>query len=128
MTESNITLIINGNTYTLRIDDTHALREIPSADRQQLMALLNAVKMAGALPPKPSQLSSVNMQTAPISPMLNQPAQNPQPKSAVNAEQLMAKLMLEDRDSRGEGLTKKGVYWFIGIFTAIVITLILFNS
>ena len=49
MDQPTITFILNDKTYSVRATDSHAIRQIPSADRQQLISLLEAVKQQDAL-------------------------------------------------------------------------------
>lgn len=128
MNQSKITFIVNGNTHCLDAGDTQALRKIPSADRQQLMVLLNAVKTAGAIP----QSTTQNLQTAARPNMAKHASAKSfqsSHKVTPSADELMARLIVEDRSARGEGLTKKGVYIFIGVFTtAVILLVVIFGS
>lgn len=137
MKQPNVTFFLNDNTYHLSATDTEAIKAIPKEDRQQLLEMLEAIKAVSveSQPVVSHSLQASKPQlrkgSAAIPSALLAGSQASQETGRSNTEQvsnadaLMARLVAEDRIQRGEGLTKKGVYTFIGAFTAIVIILIL---
>ncbi len=44
MSKSSVTVVIEGNTYTLRTDDFRGMRDMPAKDRDHLIGLLEVLK------------------------------------------------------------------------------------
>jgi hypothetical protein len=131
MEQAAITFIINGKTYSLRASDTAALAAIPQAERQQLIALLEAVKqqeeramalVQGAMdrarntsPGLPGAAASGDYQA------------QPERLGRGDVDALMARLVMEENRSRKPGPTRQDVYkWVLGFaVVAVLLALIL---
>jgi len=133
MDEARITFIIDGNTYSLRSSDTTAIREIPGADRQQLIALLESVKQQEILAQTAVE-QAVTRTTHPSHPPSNEQVQSsplgapsikPDRLGSGDVDAIMARLIMEEENSRKPGLTKKGIYKMFAGFAVIVFLLIL---
>lgn len=137
MKQSNVTFFLNGNTYHLSATDTQAIKTISKGDRQQLLEILEAIKAVSVVSqsaishglqadkPQLRQGNAGLSSASSIDSQVSQKVDGFNTEKTSNVDALMAQLMVEDRTQRGEGLTKKGVYTFIGVFTAVVIILIL---
>jgi len=133
MEPAKITFIIDGNTYSLRATDTVAIREIPSANRQQLISLLEAVKQQESI--ARASVEQAAERARPLTQAAGRPAAGSDPLApeAVRPERLgsgdvdalMARLVMEDERDRKPGLTKQGIFKWAGGFTALVVLLIL---
>ncbi len=136
MENPSITFIINGNTYSLRATDSDAISKINNTDRQHLIGLLGAVE-------RQEQASKQTVQrTADSLKVLTETSSNAiessthsrkAVKESVETERLsgpqvddlMARLVMEEAQHKKPGLTKSGVYKFVGILAIVIIALIL---
>jgi len=133
MDEPRITFIIDGNTYSLRSSDTGAIREIPSADRKQLIALLESVKQQDILAQTAVEQAVTRATHPSHSPPNEQVQSRPPGDPAIKPERLgsgdvdaiMARLIMEEENSRKPGLTKQGIYKLLAGFAVVVFLLIL---
>jgi len=111
-----ISITINGATYELNPYDTEAISQIPGADRQQLMALLETIKQQDA------DAATCTDKT------LYQPSlgntQNQQ-VGTTDPDALMARLIMEERASQPPTPAKSSLYKFIIGATVVTILLIL---
>lgn len=126
MEQSKITFIVDGNTYHLRATDSEAIREIPGADRQQLIALLEAVKQQdrlarAAVEQAAVQQAAVHGAGDPLAPG----AVRPERLGSGDVDALMARLAMEEARGRKPGMSSGGVYKWAGGFVAVVVLLVL---
>lgn len=131
MEQPVITFIMNGKTYRLSADRPEAIRHIPKADREQLVVLLEAVKLQddGSAAPVPSVEVKVAM-TAPAA----MPANNitkvqsvkPERIGAGDVDDLMARLIMEEKRNKKPGLSQQTVYKWAGGILVFVLLLVLF--
>ena len=111
MSQPKITFIINKIPYALTANDVEAIQKMPSADRQQLMALLEAIKREETAAQPPS--------TKPAS------AQAPA-RQNIDPDALMAQLAMQDRLNQKPTLTKQSVYkWVIGITVGFFVLILI---
>jgi len=132
MPQSKITFIVNNNTYQLSVDNIAAIRSIPKADREPLITLLEAVKKQDKMAQIAVQQAIGKAQaplptdsiTATTATSQNQGQTNPTRLSSGDADDLMARLILEERRNQKPGLTPQSLYKFIAGFVLIVMVLI----
>ena len=110
MIQSAITVIINNKTYSLSAGNVEAIRHIPDADRQQLIALLELVK----------QQESAT-QSPPVRQVTTETSRSERLASG-DVDSLMAQLIMEERAKQKPGITKETIYkWVVGVAVVIII-------
>ena len=136
MENPGITFIINGNTYSLRATDLDSIDKIAKVDRQDLVALLEAIKRqeqiskvavqrtADDLKARTQTASSVSNQGDGISAIAEKNIEVDR-LSGSQVDDLMARLIIEEKQQTKPGLTRSGIYKFVGGFAIIVIIFIL---
>jgi hypothetical protein len=113
MNQPKITFIINKIPYSLTASDVEAIKKMPSADRQQLMALLEAIK---------GEENSTQPAAIPAAASAQSPA-----SQQMDPDALMARLAIEDRVNQEPELTKQTVYkWVAGITATIFVLILIF--
>lgn len=135
MEQPKITFVVNDQTYSLSANDTQAIQSMPSEDRGQLIALLEAVKRQEALAAETVQQAleraKAASQTTPGQPLTGTPAQAPTPKperlGSGDADALMARLIMEEQQNRKPGLTRQSLYKFVIGSAAVVVVLVLIS-
>lgn len=154
MNSPTITLTLNSRSYHLSASNAQSLRAIPKADRQQLIALLEAIaqqdlldRQATPLPADSRVNSAASQPSAPPATHLSaRPDVQPGSQASHNkakpsnratgqpteerlgrgdADELMARLILEEKRQQKPGLSPKGLYKFIGAATLLIIILVL---
>lgn len=133
MEHPTITFIINGNTYSLCAGDIEAIRKISKYDRQQLITLLETVKQQERLAQVAVQHAAdkvkISSQTTTKVPeagnTLAHQAIKPERLRSGDVDDLMARLIQEEKRNKKPGLTKQSLYKLIGGFSVIVILLVL---
>ena len=135
MEQSKITFIINSKTYSLRANDAEAIRDIPSADRQQLILLLEAIKQQDAIAQAAVQNAVDRARTSSGLPF-NRPASGdvldhkvPKPErlGSGDVDALMARLVMEEKRDKKPGLTTQDlVKWVVGLTVAIILLVLIF--
>ena len=129
MSSAAITIVINGNTYRLSASDSTSIRNMPAADRQHLLALLEEVKRQDGLSRAAVEeaLHKVGVPAMPATRGTGDGvAAMPQGdlgKGDVDA--LMARLVMEDKNSRKPQLTRQSLYKVVGAFLVLVFFLVL---
>ncbi len=134
MENKPITFVINGNAYSLCATDTEAIRKIPTVDRQELISLLDAVK-------KQDELALAALERRINKAKISAQAANPASVAKTSTGQtlgeearrlgggdvdnLMAKLMLEEKRNQKALPTKDSLYKWMAIFIAVVVLLFL---
>lgn len=116
MEQTKITFIINGNTYNVHGKDFETLRAMPKADRQQLTALLETVRQQE----QREQLAESTQHTAPSLSTVK-----PERMGSGDVDDLMARLILEEKRNQKPALTKQALYKWIGGITVIMILWVL---
>jgi hypothetical protein len=132
MQQPTITFILNDQTYRLCATDSHAMRELPVADRQQLITLLEALKQQDILARQAVEQAVARAKTgeataAGESKTGTQPQQQsvkPERLGSGDVDALMARLVMEDKLSQKSGLTQRGLYKVIAWAVAVIIALI----
>ena len=134
MEQPTITFILNGNAYSLCSGDTETIRKMPSAVRQQLITLLEAVK-------REDQLAKAAVQQAVNKAKLSSPATTkslsagdppgfaavkPERLGAGDVDALMARLIMEEKQNQKPSLTKKTLYkWLAGFFVVVILLILI---
>jgi hypothetical protein len=127
MKQSPIIVIINKKPYTLYTSDIESIRDIPNADRQQLVTLLEAIKQLN----NPAQ--SVTQQVTAKVGLTSQVAEDapdiasmrPERLRSGDADAVMAQLIMEEDLNKNPGLTKHSIYKWIGGAAVIIILLVI---
>ena len=121
-----ITFIVDGKTYSLSAGNSAAIRAIPADHRQQLIALLEAIKHQDNVS-KAAVQKAVDYAKAPQD-KAGKPLQDKVPKperlGSVDADALMARLIIEEKRGKKPGLTKEGLYKVLAGFVAVIFLLI----
>ena len=133
MEQQKITVVIGNKTYNFHPGDTQAIREIPSTERQQLIALLEAVKQQ-------ENLADIAVRDAierarNLSPMApgtisgrappEHPATKPERLGSGDVDALMARLVMEEKNNRKPALNSKSIYKLLIGFAVVVFLLVL---
>ena len=135
MEQSKITFIVNGNTHSLRPSDSAAKRDIPADERQQLIALLEAVKIQDNLANVAihnAVARATGREHSASSPAGIGVVGNSRPPAAErlgrgDVDALMARLVLEEKHGRKAGPTKQGIYKLAaGIAIGLIVLVMIF--
>jgi hypothetical protein len=131
MQQPTITFILNDKTYRLCATDSHTMRELPAADREQLITLLEALKQQDLLArqaveqavarAKTGQTTAAGESTTGTQPQ--QKTLKPERLGSGDVDALMARLVMEEKSSQKPTLTKQGLYKFIAWAAALIILL-----
>jgi hypothetical protein len=134
MSYPRITFIIHGTTYSLCASETEAMRSIPGADRAQLITLLEALKHQDASPNEVVNSAvnctkrSVPTEAATHTALGARAAMSqamPERLGAGDVDALMARLVMEESQSKKQGLTKQSVYKGLAGFLVLVVLLVI---
>jgi len=123
-----ITIIIRGKDYRLSADNPATFNHLPKAERTELLHLLEAIKQERARSQKAVQNA---LQTKP--PAAAKTAQDQASAGLAqagrlghgDADALMARLIQEETLKRKPGLSKRGIYKFVGISALLIFLLVL---
>jgi hypothetical protein len=126
MEQAAIIFIVNGKTFSLRPGDSAALGAIPPAERQQLLALLEALKAqedrARAL-----VQGAVDRARATSRPAHAAGTPPPERLGSGDVDALMARLVMEENRNRKPGPTRQDLYkWVLGLAVAVVLLVLVF--
>lgn len=127
MNQSAITVIINNNTYSLSTSNVEAIRSIPNADRQQLIALLEVVKQqqsAAQSPIRPATTETTSTDYNAGNP-INHQTMRSERLGGGDVDSLMAQLIMEEKSKQKPGLTKQTLYKWMGGLAIVIILLVL---
>ena len=134
MNYPRITFIINGTTYSLCASETEAMKNIPDADRGQLITLLEALKRQDASSKESVDRAvsyatrSVPAAAATFTALEERPAMpqaKPERLGTGDVDALMARLVMEEKQGKKQGLTKQGVYKGLAGFLVLVVLLVI---
>jgi hypothetical protein len=123
MQQATITIIIDGSTYSLNPTDRASIKSLPIGDRQQLITLLEAIQLCEKQRRATAREAEGKANTAAAL-----AATNPEIKGSLgtgDVDQLMAQLVLEEKNNRKSRLTQSGLYKWMGISVAVIILLVL---
>jgi hypothetical protein len=135
MEQPKITFIINGKTYSLLANDAKAIRDIPGADRQQLILLLEAIKQQDILARAAVQ-NAVDRAKISSELPVNRPASGDAPDHTApkperlgsgDVDALMERLIMEEKRDKKPGVTTQDlVKWVAGLTVAIILLVLIF--
>ena len=131
MEQSTITLTLNGNTYRLCSRDTEAIGKISKTDREQLIYLLETIKQQDRLlksipqTDKQNGLSEKTPRDLNLDHGLSHQGIKTDRLSKGDVDNLMARLIIEEKSDEKPGITKQTIYKAIGFIAAVIILLIL---
>ena len=123
MQQATIAIIINGSTYNLNPTDKASIKSLPIGDRQQLITLLEAIQLhekqrhASARQAEGKANAAAALATTEL--------EGKEPLGKGDVDQLMAQLVMEEKNNRKPGLTQQGLYKWIGISMAVIIFLVI---
>ncbi|MCR8923463.1 hypothetical protein NO559_11805 [Dasania sp. GY-MA-18] len=122
MSTAPITCIINGQAYKLSADDSLAVQQMPVADRQQLLALLELVQrcdqQSKAAVQQAVQAASAQADGASIK-------VKPERLGSGDIDALMARLIQEEQQHKKPVLTKARVLRNTLLLMAAIVLLVL---
>ena len=121
MQQSAITVVINGSAYSLRADDVAAVSAMPAADRQQLLALLEALKGAERTADRIVQ-NSLRVAAGAAPHGVDQV--KPERLGAGDADALMARLVMEENRHKKPLPTRQSLYKWVTVFAVVVVLLV----
>ncbi len=135
MKQPPIIVIVNKKPYTFSANDTEVIRSIPSADRQQLITLLEAIKQQENQSQASDQQAAAMASATSTSTLASTAAgagNSPIPQ-AMNRERLhngdadalMAQLIMEENLNKKPTLTKRSIHKWTAIVALIVFVLVL---
>jgi len=122
-----ITVIIKGKDYCLNADNPATFNHLPKAERTELLYLLEAIKQERVRSPKAMQHA---LQTKPPAAKTAQDQASAGLAQAGrlghgDADALMARLIQEESLKRKPGLSKRGIYKFVGISALLIFLLVM---
>lgn len=132
MDPSAITFILNGKTWRISPNDHDAIRQIPKPEREQLIDLLEAVKLqdrlsAAAVQQVVSRVGAAGVGLAGTNTAANVDSPKPARLGKGDVDELMARLIREERKHKKPGLSQATIYkWAAGVMVAIFVILLLF--
>jgi len=132
MADVGITFIIEDRTYHLPAGDMHLSADILPADRQRLIALLEKVKQQDAEAQSAIRNAVRDVGVAPRAAAASVPTGDPLDPGTIKSgrlghgdiDNLVARLAIEERQTRKPGLTKQGLYKWIAGTTVLVLLLV----
>jgi hypothetical protein len=123
MQQTNITIIIDGSTYSLNPSDKASIKSLPIGDRQQLITLLEAIQLFEKQRHASARQAEGKANVAAA--LANTKMDAKEPLGSGDVDQLMAQLVMEEKNNRKTGLTQQGLYKWMGITVAVIIFLVI---
>ena len=123
MQQTNITIIIDGSTYSLNPTDKTSIKSLPIGDRQQLITLLEAIQLFEKQRHATTREAEGKANVAAA--LANTKLEGKEPLGSGDVDQLMARLVLEEKNNRKPGLTRQGLYKWMGISVVVIVLLVL---
>lgn len=130
MKTSSITVVIAGNTYTLRVDDPKSLRDIPANDRDQLILVLEALKAQREKSERLAQdalTRNIGKRTA-VSTAIDA-NQSTQPTGRLgkgDVDAIITRLIAEEKQQRKPGLKPATIYKLAAAIIVVIVLLSIF--
>lgn len=124
MHSPSITVVFQGNTYVLNASKPEAMREIPKADREQLIELLEVLRQQHAFGERRVQAALSQSQAA------GKPTASTGTGTdkigAGDVDDIMARLILEERATRKSTIKPTTIYLVTGIILGAMVLFTLF--
>jgi hypothetical protein len=129
MRQPPIIIIINKKPYTVSATDIESIRNMPGADRQQLITLLEAIKQQEIPVQVVSQQTVTGVNAFPLS----APTGNTSSFQPISAQRLgsgdvdavMAQLIMEEKLNKKPELTKQSIQKWTVIIAFIILLLVI---
>lgn len=119
MNPSDIIVIINKKDYRLSISDVESIRQLPDADRRQLVELLEVIK-------RDMQPAVDSIQSAPTSSVLSDSlSQQYTGDDPANADAIIAQLIMEEDAKQKPKVTKHVIHRWMAAAAIIILLLVL---
>ena len=134
MKQSPIIVIINKKTYTLCASDVESIRNIPNADRQQLVTLLETIKrIESPVQPVAEQVAAKVNATLQAATTVSSAGSMPDYRNMMpenlnsgDADAVMAQLIMEEGLKKKPGITKHSIYkWVVGVAVIIILLVLI---
>lgn len=134
MANQFITIVMNGRTYRLSADHGDAIRYIDAADKLELIALLEEIKLQNSLS-EVAVAKAISSSLAYSQRDIKKPAINTTHEASSSAERLsegdvdrlMQRLIAEEQKNKKPPLTAIMFYkWALGIIAIIVVWVLVF--
>lgn len=123
MKQPSITVVIQASTYTLRSDDPAGMRDMPSEHREHLIRLLDVLRVQHEASRRRVQAAM----TGAVSPAARSDSgADREPLGKGDVDELMARLVLEERSRKKPGIKPATIYKFAAVIIAIIVLLSLF--
>ena len=130
MEPSTVTIILQGKTYSLKLSDPESIRKIPGAERRQLISVLkeieiqdklaeNAIRAATEKTSAPTHAKDVASNV-----IADRQEARPERLGAGDVDELMARLIMEERKNQKPPLTPKTFYKWMVIILLVIVALI----
>jgi hypothetical protein len=131
MEQPMITFVLNGKTFSLRAGDAEAIGAIPAAERQQLLALLEAVQRqeerARAIARKAVDKARMTSHGATAAAPAGSVMAGHDRLGGADVDALMARLVMEEERNRKPGLTRQGIYKWLLVAAIVIVLLVLLS-
>ena len=128
MKQSEIIVIINKKPYTLSASNAEAIRSIPSADRQQLITVLEAIKReeGSVQVAANSILTSQVAASASCAGKVQEREVLPERLRSGDVDAVMAQLIMEEDLKKKPGLTKQTIHkWVVAVAVSIILLILI---
>ena len=124
MKQSTITFIINKKPYSLNASDTEAIRNMPDADRKQLITLLEVIQREAGSTTTVGQsaASTVNISSNSSTTSIGNSSER---LRSGDADAIMAQLIMEDELNRKPPVTRHTIHKWMAVVAVTIILLIL---
>ena len=127
MNQPNITVVIEGRTYTLRADDAAGMGDIPGEDRDRLINLLEMLKARREQSRRQVQAALARSSgSADVAPRPATVASAAPPKERVgkgDVDAIMARLIIEERQNKKPGIRPSTIYKTAALIVIIIAAL-----
>ncbi len=125
MKQSEIIVIINKKPYTLSASNAEAIRSIPSADRQQLITVLEAIKREESSVQLAAD-SILPSQVAASTSCVSNREVLPERLRSGDVDAVMAQLIMEEDIKKKPRLTKQTIHkWMAAVAVSIILLILI---
>ena len=128
MARSGITVVIDGNTYTLQSSDLQSIRDMPADERSRLIQLLEVVKAQHEKSQRTVQEALLKNSGNAVQDATRgvQLARSKERLGKGDIDEIMARLIMEEKQQQKPGLQASTIYKFVAVILAIIVVLSLF--